>query len=542
MWGLWLAMPLLIGSAAVAEERRVGVTESQFCLPVSRRSQFLIKFITGLILSLVLGGAMPFIIERARDFNGWMFAVAAAIFFISFYASTLARTTLQAIGLTLVLSPAIYLYLVGEAIAIAKLGHNYTYSSLGLALLRVRLGVPILLLVLACLTLGNFKWLLPDWKLWRRNLITVLSAFATLYILSHAIYFRAWELLVPCPQPQGPARLSASSPTKFAFIFNTLSAVLPDGRLWIETLAYEYSGNGVTLAPERFKASFIDGSNWTDVAQSWLQILAIQSDGSLWRAEKKFIGGAGWGYEIGKFSRFDSQTNWQGVVASRYGNGGFLLLTKEGALWNWGTNWARTSSQKLVLDSKATPNQIDQETNWTEVLSLGGYACARNQNGNVWRWDMTGTNSTFHLVQETNSEFALSLADNESWRAMVSGDGELWLSWSTWANNYWHVSGTNRIGSDSKWKAVAFANNFLIALRRDGTLWRWRVSEVFAPVAHSDKPTQVGNYSHWIVLDDMGAVSLAADGTIWGWDHPSRYKWLAPSRRPVYLGNIFITQ
>ena len=96
IWMLWLAMPLLIGSAAVAEERRVGVTESQFCLPVSRRAQFAIKFFVALILSLVLGGLTPFTIERAHDLNYYIFVVAAVIFFVSFYASTLARTTFQA--------------------------------------------------------------------------------------------------------------------------------------------------------------------------------------------------------------------------------------------------------------------------------------------------------------------------------------------------------------------------------------------------------------------------------------------------------------
>ena len=60
-------------------------------------------------MSLVLGGLMPFIVERGHDLNYYIFVVAAVIFFISFYASTLVRTTLQAIGLTLVLSLSLYL-------------------------------------------------------------------------------------------------------------------------------------------------------------------------------------------------------------------------------------------------------------------------------------------------------------------------------------------------------------------------------------------------------------------------------------------------
>ncbi len=33
-WGLWLVMPMLVGAAAVAEERKLGTLAGQFCLPV----------------------------------------------------------------------------------------------------------------------------------------------------------------------------------------------------------------------------------------------------------------------------------------------------------------------------------------------------------------------------------------------------------------------------------------------------------------------------------------------------------------------------
>ena len=36
-WGLWLVMPLLVGCAAVSEERKLGTHEGQLCLPVKQR-------------------------------------------------------------------------------------------------------------------------------------------------------------------------------------------------------------------------------------------------------------------------------------------------------------------------------------------------------------------------------------------------------------------------------------------------------------------------------------------------------------------------
>ncbi len=60
---LWLVMPVVVGSMAVAEERRLGVMEGQLCLPVSRRVQFVIKGVFTLFLGIFLGGVMPMLLE-----------------------------------------------------------------------------------------------------------------------------------------------------------------------------------------------------------------------------------------------------------------------------------------------------------------------------------------------------------------------------------------------------------------------------------------------------------------------------------------------
>ncbi|MGH7992911.1 MAG: hypothetical protein ACREDQ_05305 [Limisphaerales bacterium] len=179
VWALWLLMPLLIGSAAVGEERKLGVIELQLCLPVSRRVQFLTKFSVALLLSLFLGAFMPLIIESPGDlitFTPLAFLVAStAIFFISLYASTLARTTIQAIGLAIVVAGVIYFYQVVTAVGIFfRLGYSFSNQQFGLELLKLYLGVPILLFVLAGLMYWNFKWLHQEGKLrWRNGICGV---------------------------------------------------------------------------------------------------------------------------------------------------------------------------------------------------------------------------------------------------------------------------------------------------------------------------------------------------------------------------------
>jgi ABC-type transport system involved in multi-copper enzyme maturation permease subunit len=549
IWMLWLAMPLLIGSSAVAEERRAGVIESQFCLPVSRRGQFTIKFFVALILSLILGGLAPFAVERAYDLNYYFFVVAAVIFFVSFYASTLARTTLQALGLTLVLFPVIYLYLIAEVIAIIRLGDSYTLKELGLILLKFRLGLPVLMLVLTCLTFGNFKSLHPDKKLWWRNGFAFLAALASVSLLIHAIYFRVWEFLMPIESPHGSVRLSASNPPKFVRSGDTLSILLPDGQLWIETLAYDEVTQ--VLAPAGCQVQSIGSSNWTDIASGWFET-AVQSNGSIWCIPKTHVfQGREIQCQIGKPVQIGSQKDWRGVAGGMFGGGGVLVLKRDGTLWNWGTNWASSLSQILALQLATKPVQIGNETNWAGVFSSVNYACAKKNDRSLWLWQpfSSRTNVIFRLVEETNSNFAVNYAsfffgsnrNQLSGSAEINVNGELWLSWYELTNDVRVGGGKIQLGQIAKWKAVAVANESLLALRNDGTLWRWPLGRL--PV--SVDPAKVGNYSNWIALtgmrlgpDQSRTYTLAADGSLWVWGDPSPHVWLAPSRKPEFLGNV----
>ena len=532
VWALWLLMPLLIGSAAIAEERRLGVVESQLCLPLSRRTQFFAKFSVALVLSLVLGGAMPFVIEKTRDFNHWIFVVCAVIFFISFYASSLARATLQAIGLAIVVAAAICFNQVATAFGIFEFGHSLSPEHFGLWWLNLYLGFPVLLLVLLCLMFWNFKWLHEDWKLWRHNFITVLAALAAISILSHAIYFRVWEVFMPPEVQHGPARLNSSEPPKLLVDDEAISALLPDGRLWTEQI--NVSGFGRVL-PHLNTQRFVGGSNWVDAASDSYRIVGIQLDGSLWSAQvyPGYPGNPAY-----PLTRIGSGTNWLQVA----GGFGFLLLKEDGTLWNWGTSGNTLDAGKLRRYLTTPPKRVGEGTNWTEVFGR----FARRSDGSVWAlsFGADGTNSARKLVQMLpwelpNKGFVSYAYSTGVWTVGVKTNGELWLF------EYQTDQKTKEIqlGQNAKWKAAEFAVDNLIALRSDGTLWEWPPFGGLTRNSGSVKPVQLGTYSGWIALHSHTwppvSVALAADGRLWVWNDPSEHIWLAPSRKPVFLGNIF---
>ena len=189
IWTIWLLMPVLIGAAAIAEERRMSTLEAQLCLPVSRPAQLFYKFIIALILSLFFGGLVPLLIEGTKmiGIGSWIFVVAGVLFFTSFYASSLARTTLQSVGLAALVVLAIYAYEAWTSWALMSLG----YGSYTIELMQRYLDPFILVLVLGWLTFSNFKHVHQNWKFWTRNITAILAAFACVHLLDRAIQM-AW--------------------------------------------------------------------------------------------------------------------------------------------------------------------------------------------------------------------------------------------------------------------------------------------------------------------------------------------------------------
>jgi ABC-type transport system involved in multi-copper enzyme maturation permease subunit len=564
VWSLWLAMPLLIGCAAVAEERKLGVMDSQLCLPASRHSQFSIKFFVALILSIVLGAVMPSVIQGAQKFgvdapHYWIYLAAVVIFFISFYASTLARSALHAIGVAIVLPFVIWFgfiafCLLAFRVEILSPDNDYYsgYENICRGWLMLALCLLVFPLVLARLMFWNFKWLHQGWKVLRFNAAAILITLALLFALTNAIYFRPWELLAPIESPRGPARLSADTSVKLSPVtgWKKMMAILPDGRLWEEKLRFsETDFRSFSLerwSPYLYSQRFIGGSNWTDIASSGLYILSVHQNGTLWCLPQT-------GNRV-RMAQIGSEADWRKVGNISVG---FLLLKNDGTLWLWGTNnvsniqndYTRLS-KKIKLDLAIPPVRIDSGTNWTDIVPIARYrALGEKNDGTFWSWRdkwQGNTNDIWGLFQEKNMDNQWnSYAYNWNSSAEIKTNGELWL-FEQPPKNWWGqedrpdvASYTKKIklDSDPVWKAVSFADygDALILLRQDGTLWKWNNLE-----QKSFRPVRLGHYSDWIALSDdnwMG-VALASDGSLWSWSDSSDHIWLAPSRRPVYMGNV----
>jgi hypothetical protein len=510
-----------------------------------------LKFFTGLFLSLLLGAVVPSVIEYTSNFgvkqffDYWIFAYAALVYFISFYASTLARSTLQAIGMAIAI-PMVVCAGLFTFVSLADAHHNnigrifFGFNQAGWVVLALIMGVPSLPLILARLMFWNFKWLHRDWNLWGCNAAIILASFMSIFILDCAIYYRSWELLTPVDYPHGPAQMSDSQSIKFSIGGGgDISAVLPDGRLWVENFSYNYPFFGMweTLAPARCKTQFIGGSNWTEVASGWRESLAIQTDGSLWSSHQSWQPPD---FTQSDFTRFGLETNWLHAAGGR--GSPFLLLKTDGSLWIWGKNSAKTYYQGQMLDFKTPPYRLGSETNWTALFTTENNAFAKKNDGSIWNWQWTwnGNNDVSHLVQNTNTDILFQDYDNNI-SGGIGTNGELWVASRPWVNGNYVLQKKFQLGKNMKWKALGlnYWEDAIIALRSDGTLWKWSPLWQLDYAPEKIRATQLGNHSDWIALPDswMG-IALAADGSLWSWEMRDNI-FLAPSRKPTYLGNIF---
>jgi hypothetical protein len=592
-WILWLVLPAIIGSMAVAEERRLGVMEGQLCLPVSRRVQFAIKGCLTLFLGILLGGVMPILLEGIAvglgahspiftpgadtEDLGVLFplgimAVSAWLVLLGFFASSLARSFLQAVGL------GIATFFISFALLITN-GQTIFQGFMSVhSFLPIIIGVPTLIVTLLWLAYLNFKNFRDGWPLWRRQLLGFAGAFVFVIVTSLALYHRAWEIFEPAEPAHGPAKLSlANPPTLQIAQYRNLLVRLPDGRVWFDCLNDSYSDfyDGSvrwkhlwgmlthplreTIGPQQFLA----GSNWVAAtterlyfgwkvsgkefwASDFMETVGIQPDGTLWISEKPERDK----WTAGKLQQFGSETNWRQLAQTRTS---VVLLKSDGTLWRWGGSVTNELHRWPGLRT-FTPYQIGTNSDWQELFTLGGIF-VRQTDGRVWHLNVNWKTGRDELNRATNydeivSQTASCAGDQQT--AFVRADGTLWVLNRYWDEKTRQTIGTGilQVGKENDWRAVAVNYGMMVALKSDGSLWQWHffnpwsMSQEQFILAVQKPPTRLGIQNDWVAIVNTweAVIALAADGSLWLWPNRDQYErstLLKLPKQPELLGNVF---
>jgi ABC-type transport system involved in multi-copper enzyme maturation permease subunit len=588
-WTIWLIMPLIISSTVVAEERRLGVLEGQFCLAASRRLQFTLKFFLTIISGLLLGGFMPLLLEGIAaavgaanpDFGFYYDKDSAVSLFVvvglalglslaGFFASTLAKSFLHAMGIAVVV-------IVGccSLIALAAL-----LQSLARNIWNPRLTILIaaltVIIVAIYLPFRNFKYVEEPGRIWRRNAFAVTGAILFIFIFSAALYNRAWEVFEPAEPAHGPAKFSMMSPPNLhTDSYGTLLVGLPDGRMWFDYLTDSGGGGGGLkglwldfVNPLSVRAAepsrFVAGSNWISATArridieleakeanphgdnhvvGYLDSVGIQSDGTLWISD--YSTNRAW--TGNKMNLFGGDKNWRQIVRSYRG---VLLLKTNGTLWRWGTNrvdWSRWQENWPTLRSELI-YQIGTNSDWKE-LSVSRSGLIRKLDGSVWTLRINDRTLQEEFHRETNMDqvsFKTLSYGGDNAMAYTRPDGTLWvrLRYQHYGTNF--DSGFVQIGKQANWIAVAFNYPHLVALKSDGSLWQWVGNFLNTEILTGrleQPPTRLGIHNDWVAIATCwgNTITLAADGSLWLWPHLEYYPEPTFIKLPKQklLGNIF---
>ena len=558
-WTLWLVMPLLIGCAAVAEERKLGTLEAQLCLPARRWVQFLMKFGVAIGLTILFGLVMPLLIEGGRILPNtvkfrreaysydqvahtfgtvWAFivkivvvagpilpylpmlALAVAFCCIAFYASTLSRNTLQAIA------PAIMGVIIAWALVVGGyfIGEGFQHPWWRGLLAHV-IGVPALTVALAWLAWWNFRRVLVGAPVWRRNLGILFTTLALVILATTVLYQRAWELLAPLETTHGPRRLNQPGDATIQSQNNYLLAHLSDGRIWSSHI--DITMNGVTsmlLGNWQYTATsssdrFMDGTNWQSITQCAFETLALHKDGSLWISEtpddprrRALFPNAliAW---TNNLVRFGAESDWKSVVSAEWTCA--YAIKNDGTLWRLGTNWTNWRTRLNSLRD-LPPKRLGTDADWAGFFQTGYGTAYRKSDGQVFI-------QTQPNLKRTN---VVNLGEGFALAREVSLEGE------TWRRLFFSSApqvGSLDVGLTESGTLRVFLNSWLAVLKREGV--RSKVLEI-----RSARPGK----THWLDATVNGSsgeiIALNSDGTLWKWEFKSGSGDLAADAVATQLG------
>jgi ABC-type transport system involved in multi-copper enzyme maturation permease subunit len=536
-WALWLAMPLMIGCTAVAEERKLGVAETQFCLPASRRFQFAAKFIPVLIFGVLLGGVMPLLLETLAGHLGapseifkpesysnqsnnifgipafaWfeisIVALSAGLALAGFLASTLARNFLQALSIAIVIIVGICLFIsflfAGPADEYGK--HVFLGMKLWGMFLPMAISILTAILFIPWLAYRNFSHFVEGGRLWRRNLLAFVGAVLFIFGSSALIYNRAWEIFEPAEPPHGPAIISSANPPKLRSTYRGyLQVQFPDGRIWFNNLGSPYFKREQWNNLERFlyelirplpvsagPQQFMAGSNWVSATSEHIEFwhpgwnpAGVRPGTIVGYLDTVAVKADGtlWIPKESKpvvwtgaeMIRFGDETNWQQVIRK---NPGLLLLKRDGTLWQWATNrddWNSDWQTHWPTVRTSRLQQLGTNSDWQAITGWWGIGLARKNNGSVWsiNWD-------WKIERQTNYDrIALETCSVSGGNSMsyIGKDGTLWVSYNLYNESNDNTEGTRRylqVGIETNWIATVMTRTWMVALKSDGSLWQWR--------------------------------------------------------------------
>jgi alpha-tubulin suppressor-like RCC1 family protein len=277
------------------------------------------------------------------------------------------------------------------------------------------------------------------------------------------------------------------------------AAIKTDGTLWTWGNGSDGRlGTNDTTRRSTPVTTFAGGTNWKQVSAGPFHTAAIKTDGTLWtwsRGDEGQLGNNAATSRSTPVTTFAGGTNWKQVSCGCFHT---AAIKTDGTLWTWGESNDGALGNANPITNRSTPvTTFAGGTNWKQVSSGGYRTAAIKTDGTLWTWGDGADGQLGNNATTNRSTPVTTFAGGTNWKQVSSGnrpiantshtaaiktDGTLW----TWGKGDGGQLGTNdttlrstpvtTFAGGTNWKQVSSGYNFTAAIKTDGTLWTWGVS------------------------------------------------------------------
>ena len=518
--------------------------------------------------------ALPFHPQPAL----WLSLISMVLLSVSVYASSLTRSLLHALtlGTTAFIGLlTLFLWMTSQPELAVPLVLRRPLAAV--------LVLPVLWIAVLWLTARNANQVDVGMALWKRNAAFLLGAVLTCSLFASTIYHRAWERLSPLEPPHQQAVLKMEAALRLDTRGRGISFISRDGRAWNATQRdqpfYFWNRYFADSTPQPLNPAIaqVPGSNWAYVVRCQAGYVGIQKDGSLWASEtpiRRQTPSVRTGESLESLPRMiqvGQERDWKRMVPFGFGA---LLLNSNGTLWSFESPNPRLMITNYPGLAHQMPVQMTPGIEWADLRdTMDGVSYGFEliqKDGTAWIYPSQETKLSDRLKLDDRTELSraryldsgraerraiVMASPTAPIQVAINPEGHLSVV-AVWASSHdarkWGYKPADIPLPQSlgdRWIDVASPSRGvdgpLIALKADGTLWRWHFPSSPVNAPHTATPIRLGTHSDWIALApfQQEALSLAADGSLWAWQFESPVetgflRWLAPSSKPTRLGNI----
>ncbi|SEC00569.1 S-layer homology domain-containing protein [Paenibacillus sp. GP183] len=302
-----------------------------------------------------------------------------------------------------------------------------------------------------------------------------------------------------------------------------------DGTLWSWGYnKYGQLGNG-TQTDKLIPVQTGNKNNWTQVSSSGEHTVATDTYGDLWAWGQNFgyLGDGTWNtkYSPGKISTVSNVTYIQAGWYSNY------VINKDNALYDWGIN----SDYQLGDGTNNTiyePKLIGTSQDWKAVSSNYASTFGLKKDGTLWFWGTDSNGSFFgsrypwKIIKEP-----IQIGIDSDWEKISVGnvfvlatkkDGSLWVGGNNYPSNTLNNIDMKRIGNDSDWDQIVAVSSYSVGIKKDSSLWFWGDDLLNSylpsmPIKTINAPQRIGTDSDWMKISagNKHVLLIKRDGTLW---------------------------